>query len=153
MFFSIIVGILIIGIYPNLRAQDVCRMRTVKLDRVQGQIFLDPPTNDDAEVTKSQNKLTQEYRLELVALEKPESRVGSATADDDGYFAVEGVRKGKYRLRAYYYLNGENVIPYYDLILKIRKTNKVKSSKYVRIDLETDCNATLVSILKKALDR
>lgn len=119
-------------------SQSMCRLKTVNLEKAQGRVLYDEPNADD----------NVEIKLKLYTIGDTEREIADTKINQKGFFKFEKVPKGEYRLGIFFFLNGVEVIPRYDLILKIKKSNRKKSKKYVTINLNIDCNQTIVNVVK-----
>lgn len=115
----------------------MCHLETFSVNKVQGQItqidgrkgFPDPPLSHTKVVLK---RLTDEGDIPA----------GETESDENGFFEIEAVSKGKYRLTVHIMVNGKNVDRPYDVILKVRKSKAKKSRKFVHVSMSYNCFET-----------
>lgn len=120
-------------------AQALCPIKTLKINHVSGQVH----------EVGDKHQPVENSRVELFKLRDPESLVRSVRTDLDGYFNIENVDSGKYRLRIHFEVNGEIVAPRYDVILSVKKSPFKENYKRLAIILGADCNSSSVEIVRK----
>ncbi len=121
-------------------AQDLCPLKTVKLNKIQGKIM----------AKGSRDKVPLPHtKIELERLGSPVVLVATVETDEEGFFEINNIKKGEYRLVVHYIYNGVVLNPKYNLILKVKKSNADKSKKFLYVELAFDCGNTTVKLVKR----
>lgn len=141
--FSSLLSVIFAG-YASVSVQAMCPIKTLDVKKVQGQVM--EMGSDQQDPIALPNT-----KVELMWLGNPDVLITTVETDDKGFFEINDIKKGKYRLVVYFIVNGKAVAPKYDVILKVEKSNVSKSNQHIYISLAFDCSENIVKLVKKKL--
>lgn len=126
--------------YISIRAQSMCPLKTLKINKIQGKIT----------AQERKNTIPLSYtKIDLQRLGDPDVLVTTVETDDKGFFEISNIPKGEYRLAVHFIVDGREIVPKYDVILKVKKSNVSESNKYICIFLAFDCGDNTAKVFKK----
>lgn len=129
-FFLLVPGLLV-------HAQDLCPVKTVVVNSVQGRVF-----GGGSEVTPIVGTL-----VELRTISAENRLVESTRTDKEGRFRFQNQDDGNYRVIVHLEIEGRDVMPSFDFIARIKKGKA--PGRELRIVLEMDCAYTVIQRVKK----
>ncbi len=118
-------------------AQAICPIKTLKIDSVKGKVIWNDKT--EAPIAK--------IKVELKRLDEEQSLVKSIFTGKNGFFEFKKLKKGKYAVDVWLYVDEE---PYfvYRVALKVKKSNVIKSNSQILVKLGLDCWDSEASVEK-----
>ena len=122
---------------PSSYGQAICPITTLKIGGIKGKVLWNDKTA--APITKT--------KVELKRLDEAQSLVTSILTDENGFFEINNLKKGKYGLDVWLYVDEK---PYfvYRVALKITKSNETKSNSLLVVKLGLDCWTSEASVVK-----
>ncbi len=135
--FSILFVLLTLALYSPSYGQAICPITTLKISGVKGKVLWNDKTV--APITKT--------KVDLKRLDGEQSLVTSTLTDENGFFEINNLKKGKYGLDVWLYVDEK---PYfvYRVALKVTKSNETKVSSLIVAKLGLDCWTSEASVVK-----
>lgn len=120
-----------------------CRMDTVSVNKIQGRAYLVEANKDIP------NDRLPEIKLELSPIDDS-SQITPVELNDKGYFEMSGLRKGEYRLKFRFIIDGKDTqVPYY-AIIKLKRSNAKQSGKSIDLALSwLNCFDYSIRVVKR----
>lgn len=107
-------------------AQSTCPVKTLNVNEVKGKV-----------VSLGKNEVpVSGTKVELFQL-NDDALVKSVLTDEKGFFKIDNVKSGKYRLLVWFTIEGETYLKY-NLILKVVENQK-ENNRVVYVRLGMDC--------------
>jgi len=122
-----IISIVVFAGY-SLYAQQVCPVRIVSVKFLRGHVL-------DAGRNPVPIKAT---KLELRPVGNEKS-LTTVVTDENGFFEFNKHSKGNYRLSVYFFVNGLEVAPKYDIVVKVKPSRRTSGDKDLVIKLGPSC--------------
>jgi hypothetical protein len=119
-------------------AQQVCPIKIVTVKSLSGRIV---DAGRDAVPIKR-------TKLELRRIEN-EELVATVLTDENGFFEFNKLSKGSYRLSAYFLVNGLEVVPKFDIVVKLRPSHRSNHDQGLIIKLGPTCFESSVDLSPK----
>lgn len=135
--FSILLVLIVLLLRSASYGQAICPITTLKIGGVKGKVLWNDKTS--APITKT--------KVELIRLGEEDSLITSTLTDENGFFEINNLKKGKYGLDVWLYVDEK---PYfvYRVALKVTKSNAKKSNSLIVVKLGLDCWTSEAGIVK-----
>ena len=136
-----------VHLFATEQLSAMCPVITLSVNKVQGQINVPDGRKGFPDTPFAHTKVV----LSKLG-EAGDVLVTTAETDENGFFEMEGISKGEYRLVVHFLVNGTDIMRPFEVILKVKKSKTVKSSKYIYVSLSpASCFETIAkTITRKA---
>ena len=126
--FSILFVLFILVLCSPNYGQAICPITTLKIGSVKGKVLWNDKTV--APITRT--------KVELIRLGEEDFLISSTLTNENGFFEISNLEKGKYGLDVWLYVDEK---PYfvYRVALKVTKSNATKSDSLIVVKLGLDC--------------
>lgn len=129
---------LFFGFCSNTFSQSICPIVTLKVNKVSGKIL------DGGRLEEPLPNI----RVELRNFNDEETLVSTAITDKLGLFEFENIKKGEYIFNTYFIFNDELYLKY-RAVVKVKKSNSLKSKPSILISFGIDCHETEIKKYNK----
>jgi hypothetical protein len=131
----VIQGFFIFG--TSVSGQGTCSVKTFDVSNVRGKVVSQGRLEEPVSQTK----------VELFKFGGHEALVQSALTDEKGFFEMNNIKKGTYRLVTWFTVRGQTFLKY-DVILNVKRSQEQKTDKSVLIKLSADCFTSDATVIK-----
>lgn len=129
---------LFFGFCSNAFSQTICPIVTVKVNKASGKIL------DGGRLEEPLPNI----KVELRNFDEKETLVSSTITDKSGVFEFKNIKKGEYIFNTYFVFN-DNLYLKYRAVVKVKKSNSLKSKPSILIRFGIDYHETQIKTIKK----
>ncbi|MCZ2391530.1 MAG: carboxypeptidase-like regulatory domain-containing protein [Acidobacteria bacterium] len=119
--------------------QSICPLETVKVEKIQGRVMI-PAEHGSRPLPHT--------KVEVEKFGNPDRFISAVETDENGMFQIDGIERGEYRLSVRYIVNAIEIVPKFDIILDVERSDVSKSNKFLSVLLTYDCAENQVKVIK-----